>query len=86
MLSREQIECLLDSMIQHQRKKVMEIARKLVPGVTEEDVRNSYDFPELASSQQFNFEDGILSGYISAKIAMLAEIRNISADNELTLE
>lgn len=66
---------LLDEMIEQQRGKVLQIARKLVPGVTLEDIRNSFDFPALEASSQFNFEDGILSGYISARIAMAAEFK-----------
>ena len=65
---------LLDQMIEQQRKKVLEIARKFVPGVTLEDIRNSFDFPELEQSSRFNFEDGILSGYISARIAIATEM------------
>ncbi|MGI6454850.1 MAG: hypothetical protein ACOX5R_04420 [bacterium] len=76
-LTDEQILRLLDSMIEHQKKKVLSIARRLVPGITEEDVRNPHDFAELADSQQFNFEDGILAGYLSARIALLAELRTM---------
>lgn len=81
MLSRERIVLLMDKMINHQQKKVMTIARKFVPGITEEDARNSFDFPALVESQQFNFEDGILSGYISAKIALLQEIQQMREES-----
>lgn len=64
---------LMDQMIEQQRTKVLDIARKLVPGVTLEDIRNSFDFPELEQSSRFNFEDGILSGYISARTALASE-------------
>ncbi|MDP8243433.1 MAG: hypothetical protein P9L94_05070 [Candidatus Hinthialibacter antarcticus] len=74
-LSREEILHLLDQMIEHQQKKVLEIARRFVPGITPEDARNPEDFEELKASHIFNFEDGILSGYISAKTALVAEMR-----------
>lgn len=74
-LSRDEVIQLLDQMIEQQQKKVLEIARRFVPGITPEDARNPEDFEELKTSNLFNFEDGILSGYISAKTALLAEMR-----------
>lgn len=71
------ILALMDQMIEQQRGKVLQIARKLVPGVTLEDIRNSFDFPELEQSARFNFEDGILSGYLSARTAIAAEMTQL---------
>lgn len=74
-LSRDEVIQLLDQMIEHQQKKVLEIARRFVPGITPEDARNPEDFEALKTSHIFNFEDGILSGYISARTALMAEMR-----------
>ncbi|MBI1389542.1 MAG: hypothetical protein GC154_13955 [bacterium] len=74
MLNRDEIIALLDGMIEQQQKKVLEIARKSVPGITPEDARNSDDFDALRDNGRFNFEDGILSGYISARTALLFEL------------
>lgn len=69
----DRFEALFESMITAQRAKVLRIARELVPSLTPDDVLNPHDFPELDQDAQYNFEDGILSGYISAQMAVRAE-------------
>lgn len=64
------IEQLLEEMIAQQEKKVMNLAREIIPGVTPEDVMNPHDFPELEKNGRFNFEDGILAGLKSALTAL----------------
>ncbi|HOJ59751.1 MAG TPA: hypothetical protein PK878_05660 [bacterium] len=78
MLTREEILTLLDEMIEHQRRKVLDIARKMNPHLTPEDLRNFDDFPDLRDNPRFNFEDGILAGYLSARTALLAELNQKS--------
>jgi hypothetical protein len=65
---------LLEIMIVHQRKKVLELAQRIRPGLTEEDIRNVHDFPDVYADPFYQFEDGQLSGLISAKIALKAEL------------
>ncbi|XXF79830.1 hypothetical protein P2318_08760 [Myxococcaceae bacterium GXIMD 01537] len=66
---------LLDRMIEQQQSKVLRLAREVVPNINPEDVRNSHDFPALREHPTFEFEDGILSGLISARFALRAEIK-----------
>ena len=61
---------LLEEMIKYQEEKVLKIAREIVPNVTLEDIRNPQDFPTLHNNIIFNFEDGILTGYLSIKTAL----------------
>lgn len=61
---------ILDRLIEHQRNKVLKIAQRISPGVTLEDIRNPQDFPQLLSDPDFNFEDGILAGLLSAQMAL----------------
>ncbi len=75
MLNQKDVIRLMDEMIDSQKKKVLKIAQKLDPHLTEEDLRNPHDFSFLESYPHFHFEDGILSGLISARTALLAEIR-----------
>lgn len=67
------LDALFDDMIQAQRAKVLRIAREILPQLTQDDVLNPHDFPELDQDSRYNFEDGILSGYISAQMAVRAE-------------
>lgn len=71
---RERIDALFDQMIEHQRAKVLRIAREINPTITPDDVLNPHDFPELNADAQYNFEDGILSGYIGSQMAVRAEL------------
>ena len=71
------LETLFDRMITHQREKVIEIARQLVPHLTPDDVLNPHDFPQLDADAQYNYEDGILTGYISAQMAVRAEFAGL---------
>ncbi|MFB3788990.1 MAG: hypothetical protein ACE15F_21735 [bacterium] len=79
MLTRAEILSLLDEMIDQQRQKVLEIARKMNPHLTPEDLRNFDDFPYLRENPRYNFEDGILAGYLSVRTALLAELNRKSS-------
>ena len=65
------IKKLLEEMIKHQEKKVLKIARELIPDATPEDIRNPQDFPKLYKDAIFIYEDGILTGYLSIKSALV---------------
>lgn len=61
----------LDALEELQRKKVLDLARRLKPGLTLEDVQNPHDFPELADPD-WHYADGVLAGIQSVKSALLA--------------
>ena len=61
---------MLEEMVEHQQVKVLKVARGIIPDATPEDIRNPQDFPELSSDSLFNYEDGILTGYLSLQIAL----------------
>ena len=64
------IKKLIEEMIELQEKKVLKIACEIIPHLTPEDIRNPQDFPKLYNNINFNYEDGILTGYLSIKIAL----------------
>lgn len=64
------IEETLEQMIEFQRNKVFKIAREINSKLTLEDIRNPQDFPVLYNDPIFNYEDGILAGYLSVQIAL----------------
>jgi hypothetical protein len=57
----EEIVALLERSEALQAKKVLELARRLVPHLTAEDIRNPHDFPDL-EDPDWHFEDGQLAG------------------------
>jgi hypothetical protein len=67
------IEDLLGGMIEQQREKVGRIARRLAPGASRDDLLNPHDVAALAGDPQFNYEDGLLAGLLSAQMALRRE-------------
>jgi hypothetical protein len=65
------IESIMRDMEELQTQKVFDLARRLKPNLTLEDMRNPHDFPEL-SDTDWHYEDGILTGIQSARTALAA--------------
>lgn len=65
------IERELVALEELQTKKVLDLARRLKPGLTLEDVQNPHDFPELDDSD-WHYADGILTGVKSVVSALRA--------------
>ena len=72
---------VLEAMEENQRLKVIELARRLKPGLTAEDIRNPHDFPDL-DDPDWHFEDGQLTGIQSAMFALRAMSRDVLGDGE----
>jgi hypothetical protein len=70
----DEVEALLVGMEELQIRKVFELARRLKPGITHEDMRNPHDFPELQDTD-WHFEDGVLTGIQSVLSAIRARRR-----------
>jgi len=73
----DEMERLLEEMIAQQRARVLAHARRLNPKLTDDDVQQPHDFPELAGSAEWNYEDGILAGYLAVQAAMRASLRKL---------
>lgn len=72
---------ILEAMEDNQRLKVIELARRIKPGLTAEDIRNPHDFPDL-DDPDWHFEDGQLTGIQSALFALRAMSRDVLDDGE----
>ena len=68
----DSVERLLGDMATQQEAKVLALARRIIPNLTAEDLRNPHDFAPLVESADFNYEDGILAGLRAAAIAVRA--------------
>jgi hypothetical protein len=62
---------LIEAMEENQHRKVVELARRLKPNLTAEDIRNPHDFPDL-DDPDWHFEDGQLAGIQSVRFALRA--------------
>ena len=79
--NRYSTEVLLQELIEHQQTKVLKVAREIVPDATPEDIRNPQDFPDLVSDTLFNYEDGILTGYLTLQTALRKQTRTDNPDS-----
>jgi len=77
----DELELLLKEMETLQTKKVLDLARRLKPGLVIEDLQNPHDFPELHDTD-WHYEDGVLTGIKSVHIALarLSREREITRD------
>ncbi len=73
--NRHSTEVLLQELIDQQQTKVLKVAREIVPDATPEDIRNPQDFPDLVADSLFNYEDGILTGYLTLQTALRKKTR-----------
>ena len=72
---------LIEAMEEAQRVKVFDLARRLKPGLTSEDLRNPHDFPDL-DDPDWHFEDGQLTGIQATGFALRALSRDLLLDGE----
>jgi hypothetical protein len=72
---------LLTGMEELQSRKVIELARRLHPGITAEDIRNPHDFPDL-DDVDWHFEDGQLAGIQSVITALRALRERLLSEKE----
>jgi hypothetical protein len=81
LLALDEILSLLSGMEALQSRKVIELARRLRPGLTAEDIRNPHDFPELEDTD-WHFEDGQLAGIQSVVAALRAMRERLQTEGE----
>jgi hypothetical protein len=63
---------MFDELIALQRKKVLNCALRILPHLTEDDILQPNDFPELEMNPHFRYEEGVLEGLMTARMAYLA--------------
>ena len=69
-------EPTLDSLILEQQKKMMNLAQEVMPHITADDLLQPNDFPELENHPYFRYEEGVLEGLLTARMAFLAWRQN----------
>ena len=66
------LENLFEELIAAQRKKLLKYAQRIIPHVTEDDLLQPNDFPELENHPAFRYEEGVLEGLMTAQMAFLS--------------
>ena len=72
------MEKIMNDLIQAQEKQLLESGRRLVPHLAIEDLLQPNDFEELEYNPFFRYEEGVLSGLLTAKAALNAWERDSS--------
>jgi len=66
----DKIELLLSEIEVGQRKQLMSIGRRIIPFLTEEDILQPNDYPELENNPHFRYEEGVLAGIQTVQMAI----------------
>jgi len=74
---KQQLEALFNELIDLQEKKLLSYAAKIIPNITTDDILQPNDYPELENHPFFRYEEGVLKGLHSAKMAVLAQQKEV---------
>lgn len=61
-MTNEEVFKLLLELESGQKKQLMKIGTRIVPNLTEEDILQPNDYPELENNPHFRYEEGVLAG------------------------
>ena len=53
-----------------QEKRLLKIAREIIPHLTADDILQPNDFPELENHPYFRYEEGYLAGLKALEVAL----------------
>jgi len=65
----------LARMIEQQRERCLDLARRLRPGLTADDITQPHDYAELSENWHWNYEDGFLAGLLAAELTLRRVVR-----------
>ena len=65
------MEKLFEELILAQKKKLLKYGQRILPQITEDDLLQPNDFPELENHPTFRYEEGVLEGLMTAGMAYL---------------
>ena len=68
---------LVESLISGQKDRLFASARRIVPHITQEDLLQPNDFPQLEFHPHFRYEEGILDGMQVTRAAIQAAIADL---------
>lgn len=75
-LIEEQLATLSDELIEQQHNLLLALGRRFIPTLTLEDLLQPNDYPELEGSPEFRYEEGVLAGLLTYRMALLAKLRH----------
>jgi hypothetical protein len=66
-------EKLLEELIEQQRNRLRKCAQEFIPNITDDDLLQPNDYPELENHPYFRYEEGVLEGLMTAHTALKAK-------------
>jgi len=66
------MEEVFDELIRLQQIKIKTCAESIIPNLTEDDLLQPNDFPALENNPYFRYNEGVLEGLMTARMAYLA--------------
>ena len=67
-----ELENLFEELIAGQKKRMLRLAKEIVPHIVEDDLLQPFDFPDLENNPHFRYEEGVLEGILTTRMAILA--------------
>lgn len=67
-----EIEETIEEIIEDQKKKLLQLGRRIIPHLTPEDMLQPNDYPELENHPHFRYEEGLLAGLQTIQTALRA--------------
>lgn len=80
------LEMLFDELAEAQRKKLLKFAQNIIPAITPDDLLQPNDFPILENHPYFRYEEGVLEGILTARMAYLAWQKQTEAEGYASAE
>ena len=74
---------LMEKLIEDQKKDLLKTGRRLVPNLTPEDLLQPNDYDQLEDHPHFRYEEGILTGYQSVQMAIMALKKDLDLEENL---
>jgi len=71
------MESVFDELVELQRRKLLKFAQQIIPNITPDDLLQPNDFPALEQNPLFRYEEGILEGLLTARMAYLAKKKEL---------
>jgi hypothetical protein len=65
-------DSLIEQMISGQQQRLRALAARIAPHLTEEDLLQPHDHAQVRDHPDFQFEDGVLAGYLAVRAALRA--------------
>lgn len=76
------LDILFDELITAQRAKLLACGQSIIPHIIEDDLLQPNDFPKLEHHPIFRYEEGVLEGLLTARMAYLAWLKDQEMSNQ----